>query len=269
MGIFKGFKRKIPRSENSRKPKVAPKADQPSFERPPVSIRFAKKIKGPQARPSKQPKPALFPWAKEAKTYNRKKFSLICYQDGSRLYLFRAGGFLVLTPEGVTILKRDKQMLKRYWLGKKFFLTSGGNSNIFVIKSGEIPLIAKEHLRGLSAKGQLDHMAGIRNNLLNSKSIHEVPEYYAVASFPPGERIRDLSVMEFMKGKKVLSLKEELKAKKDAQSKKMLKQLESEYADFEKRIKKRRITLTDVHEGNILTYYAPSRRRFIFIVIDQ
>jgi predicted unusual protein kinase regulating ubiquinone biosynthesis (AarF/ABC1/UbiB family) len=121
----------------------------------------------------------------------------------------------------------------------------------------------------MSAKGQLDHMREIRNNLLRSKSIHEVPEYYAVASFSPGEQVRDLSVMEFMKGKKVERLREELAAKKDAESKRRLKQLASEYADFERQIKKRKITLTDIHEGNILTYYNPIRKRYVFVVIDQ
>ncbi len=260
-----------PKSANGKaNHKKGPNHENPAQKKnPKPGPKLKKGQKKKHVKPASQKQLKLFPWSREMRTIERPSLSLTLYQDGSRLYRFKKGGFLILTPEGVTILKRDKSIIKRFLAGEKFLLTQGGNSNIFLIKTGDTPLVAKEHHSGMSAKGQLDHMHDIRRSMLRSKSIHEVPEYFAVASFPPGERMRDLSVMEFMKGKKVEKLKEELAAKKDAESRRHLKQLQSEYADFERRIKKRKITLTDLHEGNILTYYNPVRKRYVFVVIDQ
>jgi len=213
-----------------------------------------------------------FPWAKVKEEFKSGKDQVTHYKDGSRLYQFENGGYLILTPEGVSVLNADIDIIRRYLSGEKSHLAHGGNADIFIITSKEIPLAVKEHKTGGSAVGQMSHMKQIRETLLKQKSIHEVPEYYGVAGMPRGKKPREVSIMQlFSNAKKVLTMKEELEAKaeKDLKSKKQLIKLMGEYKNFENIMKKKGLPLTDFHEGNILTYFNPVRNRYVFIVLDQ
>jgi hypothetical protein len=209
-----------------------------------------------------------FPWADEIRTIKRKNFTLTIYADNSRLYQFKDGGYLILTPEGVSIIKSQPRVIKRYLKGEKLFLVGGGNSNIYTFNVGGYPKIVKEHFAGDSALTQLEHAHAIKKALVEKRSYHSVPDYYAVASMP-GKYIREISVMELMPGKKISDIIEELKSNPTADNMRRLHKLMDDYRALKKWLIKRKLPITDFHEGNILTTYAKDLRRYIFSIIDQ
>lgn len=213
--------------------------------------------------------PGRFPWSAAKRTIVRKTLTLTLYKDGSRLYKFKHGGYLVLTPQGVSILKADPRAVKKYLKGEKLYLLSSGNSDIFMINPNKTPTIAKEHRMGISAQTQMEHIRKIKGALEREGSSHRAPEYYAVGAFPQGKGTRDISVMEYINAKKMEEVSEELIMKGDKKSMHLRNLMLNQYKKFQRLLKQKRLPLTDLHEGNVLAKYDEQTKRFRFTIIDQ
>jgi len=212
-----------------------------------------------------------FPWAKERKVYKRENFTLTVYHDGSRLYTFKDGGYMIMTPEGVALHKTDPQALKRYTKGNKIYLRSGGNSDIFLVTANKMPVVFKEFRSGVSADGQMRHSREAKEKLEKIGGPHNAPEYYGIGVLPAEKRgrVREVGVMEFVNAKNVADVVEELRAKGDAKSMKAMSKLLTDYKGFKQTLQKRRIPLTDFDTANVLAKYDDKKRRYIFTLIDQ
>jgi hypothetical protein len=219
-----------------------------------------------------------FPWAREVREYKRTNFSITKYADGSRLYLFKNGGYLIITPEGSGILKQNPRMIKDYLRGEKFPINAGGNSTISVMRTRDQPLVVKEHHSGLSARTQMEHMKQIKESFVRARSDHSAPTYYAVSSIPRDVEIRsrgsnrkvvDVSVMDLVSGQKLSTVVEELKAKGDHRSMHKMSRMLDDYKAFKKYLKRKKMPITDLHEGNVMAVYDEKSRRYRFTIIDQ
>ncbi len=219
-----------------------------------------------------------FPWSKEVREFKRPNFSLTLYKDGSRLYLFKKGGYVIVTPEGAGIIKTDPQLVRRYLKGEKLPFAEGGNATINTIKAEDSTLVAKEHHSGVSAVAQMEHMRQIRKELEAGKSIHNAPKYYGVAEIAPetkiiasrsGRGVVGVSVMSFAEGRKLSRIVEDLRAKGDSKSMRKLNKVMNDYKGFVKTLQSRKVPLTDLHEGNVLTRYDEKRKRYTFTILDQ
>ena len=230
-----------------------------------------------------------FPWSEPTREYKRQNFSLTLYKDGSRLYIFKGGGHLILTPEGSAILKADPKVIRRYFDGKKLEFAEGGQAVINTLRAEESLIALKEHTyrtgilssaysSGISAIEQLEHMRQIKYELEKSKSLHSAPTYFAAGELPvekmgptngARKRAEAVSAMEFIEGKKVSRIVAELKHKGDRESMRKLDKLMTDYKSFLRFLRKRDLPLTDVHDGNVLTRYNDKLKRYTFTIIDQ
>lgn len=219
-----------------------------------------------------------FPWAREVREYKKTNFSLTLYADGSRLYLFKNGGYLIITPEGAGILKQNPRLIKDYLRGEKFPINAGGNSTISVMRTRDQPLVVKEHHSGLSARTQMEHMKQIQEAFVRARSDHSAPSYYAVSGIPRGvevkskgsnRRVVDVSVMDLIAGQKLSTVVEELKAKGDNASMHKMNRMLNDYKAFKKYLKRKNMPITDLHEGNIIAKYDEKAKRYRFTIIDQ
>ena len=219
-----------------------------------------------------------FPWAKEIREFKRPNFSITIYADGSRLYLFKKGGHLIVTPQGMGILKQNPGLIKQYLKGEKFPINAGGNSTISVIRTTDQPLVVKEHHTGMSAHSQIEHMKQIREAFERARSEHSAPKYYAVAGIHPelglrskttGALVRDVSVMDFVAGKKLSIVVEELKMKGDRKSMQTMSKILDDFKAFKAYLRKKKMPVTDMHDGNVLAKYDDKSRKYRFTIIDQ
>lgn len=209
-----------------------------------------------------------FPWANERRVLRRKNFTLTIYDDNSRLYQFKDGGYLILTPSGVSIIKSQPGVIRSYLRGEKLFLVSGGNSNVYTFTANRYPLIVKEHFAGHSAVSQMEHARTIKEALAKERIHHSFPEYYAVASMP-GKYVREISVMDLMSGKKISDIMRELKSNPTIDNMRRLNRLMNDYKALKKLLIKRKLPITDFHEGNVLATYVEGLGRYTFSIIDQ
>jgi hypothetical protein len=166
--------------------------------------------------------------------------------------------------------------IKRYLKGKKLFLLKSGNSTINIMNANEAPIVIKEHHQGISAIGQMEHAREISSHLKKIRSVHTVPDYYAVAEIPSELRkgkmgqVRDVSVMQWIGARKVQDIREELlEHPEDKRSMVTHHKLMTDYKNFKAALKKEGLPLTDFHEGNILAKWDPTRRKYLFTIIDQ
>ena len=218
-----------------------------------------------------------FPWAPQAREYKRKNFSLTVYRDNSRLYLFKGGGYLIITGDGVPILKKNPALIKRYLKGEKLTINMGGNSTIVMVSTSEVPLVVKEHHSGLSAQTQMEHMRDIRMKFEKIKSRHGAPKYYVAGNMPEsinikgaaGRRVRDISIMDFVSGRKLSTVMEELQNKGDKASMRKLGKMMQDYKGFKRSLRRRKMPITDLHHGNVLARYDPQVKGYRFTIIDQ
>jgi hypothetical protein len=221
-----------------------------------------------------------FPWAKPKRVYKFKNFELTTYKDGSRLYLLKNGGQLILTKEGVNILRADPKVIKRYLKGEKMVLAEGGCGIVNLVSSNEKVLAVKEHHSGISAQTQMEHGKENKAKLIASNTRHAIADYLGSFNIGRGMKLRtvsnrevsSISVMNYIDGRKVSTLVEELverAIKGDKTAMKKRNQLLNEYERFERLVKSKKLSLTDFHEGNVLAKYSPNLKKWIFTLIDQ
>ena len=212
-----------------------------------------------------------FPWAKEKRVFKRENFNLTLYHDGSRLYTFKDGGYMIMTPEGVALHKTDPQAIKRYLKGNKIYLRSGGNSDVFLVTANQMPVVFKEFRSGVSADGQMRHAREAKQKLNQLGGPHNAPTYYGMAAMNAAKRgrVREVGVMEFVNAKNVSDVVEELRSRGDSKSMKSLSKLLSDYKGFKRTLEKKRVPLTDFDTANVLAKYDDKTRRYIFTLIDQ
>ncbi len=212
-----------------------------------------------------------FPWAKEKRVIKRKNFTLTQYVDGSRLYTFKNGGYMIMTPEGVALHKSDPQAMKHYLKGDKIYLRSGGNADIFLSNANKMPIVLKEFRSGVSADAQMRHAREARQILESIGGKHTAPIYYGMAakSAEKRGRIREIGAMEFVNAKNVTDIIDALRAKGTAQSMRTMSRLLNEYKGFKKTLVKNKVPLTDFDPANVLAKFDDKKKRYVFTLIDQ
>ncbi len=212
-----------------------------------------------------------FPWAKERRVLKMKNFTLTQYVDGSRLYTFKNGGYMIMTPQGVALHKSDPQAIKRYLKGDKIYLRSGGNADIYLSTVNKMPIVLKEFRSGVSADAQMRHAREAKQKLDSIGERHTAPTYYGMAAMSAEKKrnIREIGAMEFINAKNVTDILDQLRTKGDSQSMKSINRLLNDYKGFKKTLVKNKVPLTDFDTANVLAKFDDKKKRYIFTLIDQ